>query len=239
MEHYTYVWRDSSGVPFYVGKGVKKRAWVTAQRSAAFKEIFAKGGCEVEIVAWFAHESQAHTHEIELIEQYGRRALGGILVNKTGGGEGNSGWVPSAETRAKMADNARGNKNNLGKIRTAEAKAKMSVAKIGKPLSPEHVAKIVEAKKGKTYRRLTAVSDEHRANLSAAQRMTPPRSGDYKGVSFYKPLNKWHAYISVDGKRMHLGYFHAPEDAARSYDAAAARAWGDRCYFNFPREVAA
>jgi hypothetical protein len=45
----------------------------------------------------------------------------------------------------------------------------------------------------------------------------------YKGVSWDKNMKKWHAYIQVNGKLMHLGYFPADQliAAARAYDAAS------------------
>lgn len=33
------------------------------------------------------------------------------------------------------------------------------------------------------------------------------------GVYYYPPLNKYHAQITVDGKRIHLGYFSTKEEA--------------------------
>ncbi|TIV38948.1 MAG: hypothetical protein E5V91_12445 [Mesorhizobium sp.] len=98
--YYTYVWRDANGVPFYIGKGKGRRAQNTTMRSEDFKSVHAQGCCTVEIVDWFIHESQAHACEVELIERYGRREFGGLLVNKTDGGDGVSN--PSAETRAKL-----------------------------------------------------------------------------------------------------------------------------------------
>jgi len=46
-------------------------------------------------------------------------------------------------------------------------------------------------------------------------------SSKYKGVSFYKPLNKWRAQIMADDKVTHLGYFKYELEAAQEYDKAA------------------
>lgn len=48
-----------------------------------------------------------------------------------------------------------------------------------------------------------------------------PGSSKYFGVLWYKPKNKWNAYIWSGGKRKHLGYFEKEIDAARARDAAA------------------
>lgn len=158
MEYYVYVWRDSANVPFYVGKGKGRRAQNTTMRSVEFKEIYAQGGCTVEIVDWFIHEAQAHAYEIELIGRYGRREHGGVLVNKTDGGEGAGGWVPSAAMRAKLSALYR------GKAPSAEALAKSRAACTGKPLSEDHRLKIGASQRGKS------VSNETRAKISAALR---------------------------------------------------------------------
>ena len=162
----------------YVGKGHNKRAWNTRDRSVEFKDEFAKGGCTVEIVDEFIHESQAHMHEMELIETYGRIDLGtGCLVNRTGGGDGMSGHVPSAETRAKISAAKTGSGHTeetrakisaamkklgagadnsmFGRKHTAETRAKMSAKQrggghpnFGKRLSEETKTKISKALRG-------------------------------------------------------------------------------------------
>lgn len=40
----------------------------------------------------------------------------------------------------------------------------------------------------------------------------------YKGVSYSKIFKKWIACISVNKKRIHLGYFHNAEDGAKAYN---------------------
>ena len=42
----------------------------------------------------------------------------------------------------------------------------------------------------------------------------------YRGVSWHKGGKKWNAQISVDGQRMHLGYFPTEELAAVAYQEA-------------------
>lgn len=45
---------------------------------------------------------------------------------------------------------------------------------------------------------------------------------------------KWQARIQVDGKRIHIGTFGTPEEAARAYDAMARELLGDKAILNFP-----
>lgn len=47
------------------------------------------------------------------------------------------------------------------------------------------------------------------------------------GVHFYKPLNKYMAYISRDKKRHHLGYFETAEEAYYKYCAVAKNLHGE------------
>ncbi len=46
-------------------------------------------------------------------------------------------------------------------------------------------------------------------------------SSGFKGVSFFKPIKKWRAYINKDRKQYSLGYFEDKIDAARAYNYAA------------------
>jgi hypothetical protein len=46
----------------------------------------------------------------------------------------------------------------------------------------------------------------------------------------------WKAEISPNGKRLYLGIFKSETDAARAYDAAAAKEFGDFARLNFPQE---
>ena len=39
----------------------------------------------------------------------------------------------------------------------------------------------------------------------------------FRGVSWNKGANKWHAYIKVKGKRIHLGLFETAEEASTAY----------------------
>lgn len=40
----------------------------------------------------------------------------------------------------------------------------------------------------------------------------------YRGVSWNKNASKWHSYIKVKGKRIHIGLFESAEEASRAYE---------------------
>lgn len=59
-----------------------------------------------------------------------------------------------------------------------------------------------------------------------------PRS-QFKGVR-PMPRGRWHAAITIDRKRIHIGAFGSEEEAARAYDARAASEFGEFARKNFP-----
>ena len=72
-------------------------------------------------------------------------------------------------------------------------------------------------------------------NWNVPKRLTrsgKPASSKFKGV--YRPANskKWWAKITHDGKRQVLGQFDTEEEAARVYNEAAARLFGEFAFMN-------
>lgn len=102
MMYYTYAHiRPDTGVIFYVGKGSKKRAHSKDNRHKHWHHVVNKnkGKFEVRILNWFNNEDDAMSSEVWQIAKL--RPLG-LLVNKTDGGEGCSGYIPSEETKNKL-----------------------------------------------------------------------------------------------------------------------------------------
>lgn len=86
--------------------------------------------------------------------------------------------------------------------------------------------------------------DNREANLRAATRSqnrqnVPKRknaSSQFIGVSFSKEEKKWRARITNKGKRIHLGRFDNEIDAAKAYDRAALKYYGEFARTNFSTE---
>ena len=116
---YTYLHRRASdGQPFYVGKGMGRRAWAAQNRNQHWKNTRAKHGVKVEVLAHWPTEAEAFEHEQFLIWCF--KDMGCKLVNQTGGGEGSSGRVVSEATKLKISNAV------APKLRSQEARAAAS-----------------------------------------------------------------------------------------------------------------
>ena len=60
---------------------------------------------------------------------------------------------------------------------------------------------------------------------------TKSNTSGFKGVSFYKPTQKFRASISIDGKQKHLGLFITAEAAHEEYKKAAVKHHGEFAHF--------
>lgn len=70
---------------------------------------------------------------------------------------------------------------------------------------------------------------ENGRNRSAQRNNT---SG-FKGVHWNREKRRWMAFIHLNRKFRHLGYYDTPEEAARAYDDAARELHGHFAYLNF------
>ncbi len=84
---------------------------------------------------------------------------------------------------------------------------------------------------------LEAALEQVETRRRAKREPVPKRRSSYRGVVWER--GQWRAKITVDGVRLHLGYFANEADAARAYDEAARRYHGQRARLNFEVVLAA
>ncbi len=75
----------------------------------------------------------------------------------------------------------------------------------------------------------------HQQNMCNRPANANNKSG-FKGVSWFNRDSKWVARLETNGKVIFLGYFDDLEEAARVYDAAARKHFGEYARCNFPLE---
>ena len=121
---YIYAYLREDGTPYYIGKGVRKRAWD--------KNHSVKLPPKHRIVIMESNLSELGAFALErfYIRWYGRKDIGtGILRNLTDGGDGPAGLIMSEETRLKMSKSAKGKSKPT---RSKEHSKKLGLSQIGK-----------------------------------------------------------------------------------------------------------
>lgn len=159
---YAYVRKKDSktakaGTPYYIGKGSYNRAYVP------HNNVPRPNKSHIIILEKNLTEVGAFALERRMIRWYGRKDSvenPGILLNRTDGGEGLSGAVPSEQSRIARREKMLGKKQSpeeierkrqrqLGQKHTPERNAKRSAALKGRKLSAEHIAKRSETVRGR------------------------------------------------------------------------------------------
>jgi hypothetical protein len=64
-------------------------------------------------------------------------------------------------------------------------------------------------------------------------KMLVGNTSGFKGITFCKDMGKWRAKIKTNHRNYHLGYFRSPDEAARAYDDAAVKYFGEFARTNF------
>jgi len=161
MHYYTYAYLREDRTPYYIGKGTGKRIY-SKQRSIKPP----KDKSRIIFLKKNLTEEEAFKHEIYMIDVFGRIDLGtGILHNKTNGGDGVSGWVPSEETKTKMSE------AHKGRTPSEESRKKMSDARKGKTHTEETRRKISEENKDKNHPNYgKTLSEETRRKIGEAHK---------------------------------------------------------------------
>ncbi len=168
---------------------------------------------------------------------------------------GNLGWLNiklSDETKLKLSklfsDGRRkgdknanfGNKGILsplfGKPLEEETKRKISESHKGKPRSEETKEKLRQVKGNKHWAFGKKLNDEEKDKLSKQLIGIKKKgsSSEYKGVSYYKNINRYKASITINRVYTYIGVFKLEIDAAKAYDEKCWEVYQDLSMLNFP-----
>lgn len=204
---YTYAHYTPEGRLFYIGKGLKGRAFTKDSRNTYWHNIVNKyGKPRVQILCNWNSEEEALSHERLLISCF--RDMGFKLCNLSDGGKGNAGITMSSETKEKISLSKQGTPAwNKGIPLTEDCKKKLSEAMVGRTSWNKGVSSKESTKQ--------KISGLKKGNLNCLQYKiigTNIETGDIIKFVGAKALNSagfihTAVYMCITGKRKsHKGY---------------------------------
>jgi|DEB19_MinimDraft_3_1074340.scaffolds.fasta_scaffold00913_11 hypothetical protein len=98
----------------------------------------------------------------------------------------------------------------------------------------DHIDQNKQNNKLENLRLASKASNCH--NRQLCQEIKNKKTSKYKGVYWHKPRNRWRARIVVRRKAIELGRYINEIDAAKAYDRAAKKFYGEFAVLNFPKD---
>lgn len=211
----------------YIGKSCnpKRRLWEhlgtkelnnRTYKSNWIKSLLVQGLKPVLKVITAISEIGWEKRERYYIKYY--RDLGCKLTNINDGGASpmvgqlpwNTGKKLSEETKTKISKALMGNKHSVERNVSLETRKKLRIAGLGRKVSNKTKLKISLLKQGK--KRI--------------------KTKQFVGICYRKDINKWVSRIGFNNKKILVGYFDTPKDAALAYNTKALELYGKNAKLN-------